>query len=893
MNLPNKPVVLIDGSSYLYRAFHALPPLSNSKGEPTGAIFGVISMIKKLMTDYDPKYIAVVFDPKGKTTRDAIYSDYKAHRPPMPPDLSIQIKHIYEIIEAMGLPIVVVDSIEADDVIGTLAQEATRLGLKTLISTGDKDMSQLVNSHVTLINTMTGVLYDKNAVVNKFGVPPEKIIDYLALVGDKVDNIPGVPNVGPKTAIKWLNEYGSVENIINQAESIKGKVGDNLRRSTAILPLAKQLVTILTDLELPLRMPDLIKKEANKPLLIELYKRLEFKSWLSELLQETISNTHEQYEVIFEASHFDSWVARLEECQEFAFDLEATHTDPMKAQLVGIAFAIAPKQAVYIPLAHDYDLAPKQLDREYVLHKLATILTDTNKTLIGENLKFSINLLRRFGIELQTTLYDTMLESYIQNSSAARHDKYTLSLKYLGRKIIDYSEIAGKGAKQVSCNKLNIEKITQYAAENADVMLQLHKTMWQKIGQDPALSAIISEIEMPLTQVLARMEYNGVLIDVNILKKHSLELGKRIQSLEEQAFDLAGHKFNLSSPKQLQTILYEKLKIPVTRKTPKGQPSTSEAILQELALNYPLPQIILEHRSLNKIKTTYSDRLPLQVNEDTGRVHTCYNQAVTATGRLSSTDPNLQNIPIRTEEGRRIRQAFIASQGFKMVSADYSQIELRIMAHLSKDPGLLSAFESNQDIHIATAAEMFNINIEQVTHQQRRSAKTINFGLIYGMSAFGVSMQLGIDRGLAQAYIDRYFERYPKIKAYMDSTKELAHRQGYVETLYQRRLYLPEINATNLQRLKAAERAAINAPLQGTAAEIIKLAMINIDQWLKASNSDIKMIMQVHDELVFEIPNNQIEEAIPKIKEYMVNTIELAIPLGVDIGVGDNWDEAH
>lgn len=893
MTSNQKPVILIDGSSYLYRAFHALPPLANTKGEPTGAIYGVISMIKKLLSDYDPDYVAVIFDPKGKTQRDAIYTEYKANRPPMPTDLAIQVKHIFEIIEALGLPIIIEEGIEADDVIGTLAAQATQLGMTTLISTGDKDMTQLVDSHVTLINTMSNTIYDREGVIKKFGIPPEQVIDYLALTGDKVDNIPGVPNVGPKTAIKWLNDFGSLENVIENADQIKGKVGENLREAIPSLPLFKELVTISTNLTLSHRVTELQKKLPKKELLIGFYKHLEFKTWLSELLEEQISHRHEHYHVILNEKDLTKWIDVLKQNNTYSFDIESTHYDAMQAKLVGIAFSVAPNHAVYIPLTHDYENVPSQLNPTIVLKKLAELFTDPTKTLIGENLKFCLNLLLHYDIEVKNQLFDTMLESYIQNSSSAKHDKNSLALKYLGRRIISYEDVAGKGAKQVVCNKLDIEKVTQYAAESADIVLQLHTTMWQKISQKPYLSKILAEIEMPLTRVLARMEYTGVLIDSDMLLKQSKELASKISALEKTAFDMAGCEFNLGSPKQLQTILYDKMQLPVLSKTPTGQPSTSEAILQDLAQDYELPRLILDYRSLSKIKTTYTDRLPLQVNAKTGRVHTCYNQAVTATGRLSSTDPNLQNIPIRNDEGRRIRQAFIAPPGFKIVSADYSQIELRIMAHLSKDPGLLHAFEHNQDIHIATAAEVFNVPIENVTTSQRRGAKAINFGLIYGMSPFGLSRQLGIERGLAEQYMERYFERYPRIKAYMESTRLLAHEQGYVETLLKRRLYLPEINATNLQRQKAAERAAINAPLQGTAAEIIKMAMINIDQWLQESGNKTKMIMQVHDELVFEVPESELDKTVPRIVDYMVQTIDLDVPLAVDVGVGNNWDEAH
>lgn len=891
--MSQKPVVLIDGSSYLYRAFHALPPLANTKGEPTGAIYGVISMVKKLLTDYDPDYVAVVFDPKGKTHRDALYTEYKANRPPMPSDLAIQVNYIFDILVAMGLPIIIEDGIEADDVIGTLAAQATQLGMSTLISTGDKDMAQLVGDTVTLINTMSNTLYDREGVINKFGIPPEKIVDYLALTGDKVDNIPGVPNVGPKTAVKWLDEFGSLENVIENAAQIKGKVGENLRDNIAILPLSKQLVTIYQELPLNYSVTALTRKPAQNELLISFYKHLEFKTWLSELLETQVSNQHETYQIIYDEQELDRWLVLLEKTDLFAFDIETTHYDPMKAEIVGIAIAIAPQESFYLPLAHDYESSPVQLKVDATLKKLALFFADSRKILVGENLKFILNVLLQYGIEVKNQLFDTLLESYVQSSSSARHDKNTLALKLLGRRILTYEELAGKGTKQIPCNKLAIEKVTQYAAESADVIWQLHQNMWQKISDDQHLKDLLLEIEMPLTRVLARMEYVGVLVDPNMLEVHSKELAIRIKQLEQEAYAIAGHEFNLSSPKQLQTILYEKLQLPIFSKTPTGQPSTSEATLQELAHDYPLPRIVLEHRSLTKIKSTYTDSLPLQINPKTQRVHTCYNQAVTSTGRLSSTDPNLQNIPIRNEEGRRIRQAFIAPKGYKIVSADYSQIELRIMAHLSKDPGLLRAFEQNQDIHIATAAEVFSVPLEKVTHAQRRSAKAINFGLIYGMSSFGLGRQLGIDRNLAQNYMDRYFERYTQIKHYMEATRQLAHQQGYVETLRKRKLYLPEINATNLQRQKAAERAAINAPLQGTAAEIIKMAMINIDDWLQKSGSKAKMIMQVHDELVFEVPEEELEVVIPQIRHCMIHTIPLDVPVAVDIGIGNNWDEAH
>jgi DNA polymerase-1 len=888
-----KPVILIDGSSYLYRAFHALPPLSNSKGEPTGAVYGVVSMINKLLADYDPEYVAVVFDPKGKTSRDEIYSEYKAHRPTMPDELSAQIKPLFEIIHAMGLPLVIVDGIEADDVIGTLAHQAEQLGMTTLVSTGDKDLAQLVNDHTTLINTMTGVILDRDGVIQKFNVPPEHIIDYLALIGDSVDNIPGIPNVGPKTAVKWLQEYGSLDEIVNHVLQIKGKVGENLRQHLDKLPLSKQLVTILTNISLPQKVTDLRRSNADTSKLIEIYTHLEFRSWLAELLEEQSKDITIDYQIIDTEAALNAWLDRLKQAKAFAFDTETTDLNAISAEIVGISFAINPHEAAYVPLAHNYSNAPSQLNRDWVLNQFKPLLQNPEKIVIGQNLKYDINVLAKYNIVIGAQLYDTMLESYIQNSSATRHNLDSLALKYLGKRTITFEEVAGKGAKQLAFNQIEIEKAGVYAAEDADITLQLHHALWPNIADNETLKHVFLDIEMPLVLVLARMEHKGVLLDAAMLQQHSKELSKRLQGLEEQAYDLAGVKFNLSSPKQLQNIFYDKLKLPILSKTPTGQPSTSEAVLQELALDYPLPKIILEHRGLSKLQSTYTDRLPLQVNPQTGRIHTSYNQAVTTTGRLSSTEPNLQNIPIRNEEGRRIRQAFIAPKGYKIVSADYSQIELRIMAHFSQDPGLLRAFENDLDIHKATAAEVFNVAIDAVTEQQRRSAKAINFGLIYGMSAFGLARQLGIDRGMAQRYIDLYFERYPGIKNYMEKTRALAHRQGFVETLNGRRLYSPDINTSNLQRRRAAERAAINAPLQGTAADIIKLAMIKIDAWLQQSKIDAAMILQVHDELVFEIADKDVAEAITQIKEHMVNTTKIAVPLIVAVGVGSHWDEAH
>lgn len=894
-----KPFILVDGSSYLYRAFHALPPLMNSRGEPTGAAYGVANMLRKLLNDYDPDYIAVVFDAKGKTFRDDLYAEYKSHRPPMPDDMRCQIEPLHDVIRAMGLPLLIIDGVEADDVIGTLAHLATEAGLDTLISTGDKDMAQLVNEHVSLINTMSNTLLDPAGVETKFGIPPTLIIDYLTLMGDSVDNIPGVPNVGPKTAVKWLKEYGSLDGIVAHAQEIKGKVGDNLRAHLKELPLSRQLTTIRLDVPLTLKPLDLRREPINTDALIAKLKHLEFKSWLAELLgdstvsQKNVPKKSHHYSTILDENDFLSWLTKLNSAKVFAFDTETTSLDYMQAMIVGVSFAINPHEAAYIPLAHDYPLAPKQLSREFVLEKLKPLLEDNAKQKILHNAKYDMSVLANHNIQLRGVAFDTMLESYVVNSTASRHDMDTLALKYLGHRTIAFEDVAGKGAKQITFNQVTIEEAAPYAAEDADVTLQLHQTLWPKLCENTGLTHTFNDIEVPLIPVLSRMERCGVLIDTELLKQQSIELTARIKELEDKTYQIAGHVFNLSSPKQLQEILYDKLQLPILQKTPTGQPSTSEEVLQELALDYPLPKLILEYRSLTKLKSTYIDRLPEQVNAVTGRVHTSYHQAVTATGRLSSSDPNLQNIPVRTEEGRKIRKAFIAPKGYKIIAADYSQIELRIMAHLSNDANLLKAFANGWDIHQATAAEIFAVPLEKVTPDQRRSAKAINFGLMYGMSAFGLSRQLGSDRETAQLYMDLYFSRYPAVKTYMENTRNLAHHQGYVEGLYGRRLYLPEINVRNIQRQKAAERAAINAPLQGTAADIIKRAMIDIDKWLKNSKIEARMLMQVHDELVFEVTEKDVADAQEKIQSLMCNAAQLAVPLVIDIGVGNNWDEAH
>lgn len=897
MTVDKSPVfVLIDGSSYLYRAFHALPPLTNSHGEPTGAVYGVINMIRKLIADYKPDYLAVVFDPKGKTFRDEIYPAYKAHRPPMPDPLRMQIHMLHQVITAMGIPLVIVEGYEADDVIGTLATQACQEGAKVIVSTGDKDMTQIVCDTITVVNTMSGTTLDREGVLKKFGVPPEKIIDYLALIGDSVDNIPGVAKVGPKTAVKWLTDYGTLASIMERAEEFTGKLGENLKASLTSLPLSQQLVTLKLDVPAEMHWLDLKIQSPDETKLIELFKRLEFKSWLNDVLtKQTASQTPQtaHYQTILSEEQLLQAIKKLNQTPVISFDLVVTNGNAMSGELVGLSFASEPSKAIYIPVAHDYENAPMQLSLDRVLKAITPLLTDKSKQIIGHNWKFNFNVLAHYGVEVLATVFDTMVESYVLDSTSSRHDVETLSLKYLGRKILGFEEVAGKGVKQKSFNEIDITTATVYAAETIDTIFQLHSVMWSKIQDNENIYKIFLTIDMPLVNVLAQMEYLGVMIDAQRLEKHSQDLAVRLKQLEDQVYALAGAVFNLSSPKQLQEILYDKLKLPVLSKTPTGVPSTAEAVLQELALDYPLPKLILEYRSLSKLKSTYTDALPKQINLKTGRVHTNYNQTVTSTGRLSSTDPNLQNIPIRHEEGRRVRQAFIAPKSYKIISADYSQIELRIMAHLSQDAGLIKAFSEGVDIHRATSAEVLGVALEMVTSEQRRHAKAINFGLIYGMSAFGLAKQLGIDRQLAQNYMDLYFSRYPGVRIFMDSVRELARQQGYVETLLGRRLYVPEINASNLQRRRAAERAAINAPLQGTAADIIKIAMINLHERLKSSEIDAKMIMQVHDELVFEVAEKDVEKAIDLIRKIMVEAAQLTVPLEVDINAGNNWDEAH
>lgn len=887
-----KPVILIDGSSYLFRAFHALPPLTNSKGLPTGAVYGVANMVRKLLSDYQPERIAVVFDSKVKTFRHKLYPEYKANRAIMPDELKVQIEPLHNIIRAMGIPLICVDGVEADDVIGTLAIEAKKNGYAVIISTGDKDLTQLVNSHVTLINTMTNTLLDHDGVVKKFGVRPDQIIDYLTLIGDSSDNIPGVPSVGPKTAEKWLSQYGTLDSIIADANNIPGKVGEKFRDVLGQLPLSKQLVTIKCDVQLPIEINDLVIDKPNVDSLRDLYLELEFKALLVKLDQEK-PTTPTNYDTVMTQNQFDLWLEKLRKANVIAFDTETTSLNDIVAELVGISVAIGSGEAAYIPLAHNYKQAPNQLDRESVLNELIAILNEDNKIIIGQNIKYDLNVIGNYSYTFTGAMVDTMLESYVLTGGTGRHDMDTLALNYLGKSTIKFEDVAGKGKKQITFNHVPIEVASQYAAEDADITWQLHQVLSSKLSAIPAVEKVFNEIEMPLVPVLMRMERYGVLIDSDLLKSRSHALAKRIDQLDEEAKQLAGKDFNLSSPKQLQDILFNKMQLPVISKTPKGQPSTSEAVLQELAMSFPLPNIILEHRSLSKLKSTYTDSLPEQVNPKTGRVHTSYNQAITSTGRLSSTDPNLQNIPIRTEEGRKIRQAFIAPNGYKIVSADYSQIELRIMAHLTSDPGLVAAFHHGLDVHKATAAEVFNVPIEEVTSEQRRRAKAINFGLIYGMSSYGLSRQINVDRDVAQHYMETYFHRYPMVKQYMDDTRALARKQGYVETLKGRRLYMSDINSSNFNIRNAAERAAINAPLQGTAAEIIKIAMINIDHWLINKKINAKMIMQVHDELVFEVATPIVDKFILDIKHLMGSAVKLTVPLEVSCGVGENWDEAH
>ena len=907
-------LILVDGSSYLFRAFHALPDLTTSDGRHTGAIRGVISMIRKMQNDYPSSRIIMVFDAKGKTFRHDLYADYKAHRPPMPEELASQIEPIHAIIRAMGLPLVVIDGVEADDVIGTLARRASDRGLTTLISTGDKDMAQLVTPSVTLLNTMTGERLDEPAVEAKFGVRPDQIIDFLALTGDTADNIPGVPKCGPKTAAKWLGQYGTLDNLIAHADEIKGKIGENLRAALDQLPLSRQLATIHTDVALPVDLDDLQPEPPDTEALKALFADLEFRSWLRELENPqdpdhssgTAANdpeteapdtsgqlSSEGYRILTTESGLTALIDELKAAGEWVFDTETTSLSSMAARIVGLSFCTRPGHAVYLPLCHDYPGAPDQLPPETTLTALKPLFEDAGQRKIGQNLKYDAHVLANHGITLRGIHDDTMLESYVLDPAGSRHDMDTLSLKYLQHKTVSFQDIAGKGKGQLTFNQVDVETAGHYAAEDADVTLRLHQTLAPRLDAEPALKRVYREIEMPLVPVLLRMERNGALVDARVLREQSQMLAARMAELEKKAWELAGEPFNLGSTKQLQQIFYDKLGYEVLKKTPKGQPSTAEPVLQELAEKYELPAIILEHRSLSKLKSTYTDKLPEQIWPATGRIHTSYHQAVTATGRLSSSDPNLQNIPVRTEEGRRIRQAFIAPPGKLLISADYSQIELRIMAHLSGDEGLIRAFREGRDIHSATAAEVFGVPLEDVTSEQRRRAKAINFGLIYGMSAFGLARQIKVSREEAGHYIETYFARYPGVRDYMERIRQQARDQGYVETLFGRRLYLPDIHSRNRMRQQAAERAAINAPMQGTAADIIKRAMIAVHHWLEAEQVPAMMILQVHDELILEAEASAAEAVAERLKQLMSAAAELAVPLQVDAGIGHNWDEAH
>ena len=925
-----RTLVLVDGSSYLYRAFHALPPLSNSRGEPTGAVLGVINMLLKLLKDDDPPLVGVVFDASGRTFRDDLYVEYKANRPSMPDDLRAQVGPLIETVSALGLPLLRIEGVEADDVIGTLAKRAAAAGLDVLISTGDKDMAQLVDGRITLVNTMTGSRLDREGVKTKFDVYPEQIVDYLALVGDSSDNIPGVPKVGAKTAAKWLNQYSSLDGLLEHRDQIEGKVGESLRAHLDDLALSRQLATIRGDLDLPVQPEELTRAEPDVIRLRELYRRLEFRALLRQLPAEAGSEPlfppaaapgveplgasgvspsgdaprtdapgsaapqiARRYETILTEAAFDEWLERLRHAPLFAFDLETTSPEYMQAAIVGIAFSVEAGHAGYVPLAHDYAGAPPQLDRERVLGALKPLLEDPARPKIGHHLKLHAHLLRNHGIELAGMRYDTMLESYVLNSTATRHDLDAIAAHYLGHDSMRIEDIAGRGSKQLTFSQVPIERAAPYAGEGADVALRLHERLWPEIDRLPRLESVYEDLERPLLPVLLEMEHHGVLVDADMLRRQSLEIAKTLLSVQQAAHAAAGTSFNLDSPKQLQDVLFGKLALPAKRRTATGQPSTAEDVLEELALEFELPRLIMEHRALSKLKSTYTDKLPGQRNPRTGRVHTCYHQAVAATGRLSSTDPNLQNIPIRTPEGRRIRQAFVAPPGYLVVAADYSQIELRIMAHLSGDEGLLRAFADERDIHQATAAEVFSLDLNAVKPDQRRAAKMINFGLIYGMSAFGLASRLGIERGAAQQYVDLYFQRYPGVRRYMQGTREAVRTRGFVETVAGRRLYLQDINARNAQLRQAAERAAINAPMQGTAADIIKRAMIAVHRWLRDAHPDARLVMQVHDELVLEVPEQALDAVTSGVREHMATAAALRVPLKVDVGHGRNWDEAH
>jgi DNA polymerase-1 len=924
MPLPERPdLVLIDGSSYLYRAFFALPPLTNSSGAPTGAVLGVLNMLSKFLREFSPPHIGVVFDAPGKTFRDELFAEYKAHRPPMPDDLRSQTQPLLSAVEALGLPVLRVDGVEADDVIGTLACRAAAAGQTVLISTGDKDMAQLVNEHITLINTMSGTVLDRAGVKAKFDVFPEQIIDYLALVGDSSDNIPGIDKVGPKTAAKWLNAYGTIDGLLEHAAEITGKVGENLRAGLTMLSLSRQLATIRTDLELPVDTAGLTRRAADTEQLRAIYAALELRTLLAQLegaasatsittdaaaatvaVEVTLAVPADpeaaalaaiarQYETVLDQESLDRWCRALSNAEVFAFDTETTSLDYMNTEIVGLSFCIEPGLAAYVPLGHDYAGAPPQLDRARALEQLRPLLEDPDRAKLGQHLKFDIHVLENHGIALRGQRYDTMLESYVLNSTATRHDMDSMAKHYLGLDTIHFEDVAGKGAKQIGFNQVSIERAAEYSAEDADVTLRLHRTLWPRLERTPKLAALYTDIEQPLVPILQRMERRGVRIDREMLRIQSGELASRMEEIRALTHAEAGTVFNLESPKQLQQILFEKLQLPVLRKSPGGAPSTAEDVLEELAENHPLPRLILQYRGLAKLRSTYTEKLPESIDAQTGRVHTSYHQAVAATGRLSSNDPNLQNIPIRSPEGRRIRQAFIADPGFMLLAADYSQIELRIMAHLSGDEGLLRAFAEDRDIHQATAAEVFGVALDAVSSDQRRSAKAINFGLIYGMSAFGLARQLGIARGAAQSYVELYFARYPGVRRYMDATREQARREGYVETVFGRRLYLPEIRSRNRAMQQYAERSAINAPMQGTAADIIKRAMISVDAWCQSSPVPARLIMQVHDELVLEVREDGVEQASAALRSHMSEAAQLAVPLKVEVGSGLNWDQAH
>ncbi|WP_305369906.1 DNA polymerase I [Photobacterium leiognathi] len=920
--IPENPLILIDGSSYLYRAYHAAPNFTNSDGEPTGAVYGVVNMLRSMLRQFSTEHIAVIFDAKGKTFRDDMFPEYKANRPPMPDDLRGQIEPLHAVIKAMGLPLISISGVEADDVIGTLATQASQQGMPVLISTGDKDMAQLVDQNITLINTMTDVVMDPAGVVDKFGIGPELIIDYLALMGDKVDNIPGVPGVGEKTAKALLTGIGGLDALYDNLDDIaplgfRGSktMAKKLLDNKDAAYMSYKLATIKLDVELDVKPDELRKGVPDTDALTELFGKLQFRRWLTEMLEgsdgrivadeksgnapaekKAVAPTIDRsgYEIILDEAAFNVWLEQLKAAKAFAFDTETDGLDYMTANVVGVSFAIEEGKAAYVPVAHDYLDAPAQLDRDWVLAQLKPLLEDPNQAKIGQNLKFDASIVARYGIEMQGIVFDTMLESYVFNSVVGRHDMDSLALRYLEHKNISFEEIAGKGKKQLTFNQIDLAQAGPYAAEDADITLRLHNALYPKVEADEKLKHVFETIEMPLVPVLSRMERTGVYVDSMLLGAQSTEIAARLDELEKKAFEIADQEFNLSSPKQLQAILFEKMGLPVLKKTPSGTPSTNEEVLQELALDYPLPKLILEYRGLAKLKSTYTDKLPKMVNPATGRVHTSYHQAVTATGRLSSSDPNLQNIPVRNEEGRRIRQAFVAQSGYKILAVDYSQIELRIMAHLSGDKALLDAFRHGKDIHAATAAEILGLDIEQVSSEQRRRAKAINFGLIYGMSAFGLAKQLDMGRNEAQDYMNVYFERYPGVLEYMESTRNTASEKGYVETLFGRRLYLPDIKSRNGLRRKAAERAAINAPMQGTAADIIKLAMIAVDHWVQQQPQDeVRLLMQVHDELVFEVKESALESVTAEVKALMEQAATLDVPLIADAGFGDNWDQAH